>query len=174
MGLFIREATVNDAEAASSIVQTSFRALASADWTESAASVFVNQSSPDELRKRIPAATYAAVARLEGKDVGFVLLPYPNYLSMLFVHPKALRRGTGRALWEAARRHIEGTYSDVRTVELNSTPRALPFYQALGFVPISKEFEREGARAVRMACWLPARALGAELNALTSFSRRTR
>jgi Acetyltransferase (GNAT) domain len=51
----------------------------------------------------------------------------------------------------------------VKTVELNSTPRAVEFYLALGFVPISAEFARGGARATRMACWLPARALGAEL-----------
>ena len=48
-------------------------------------------------------------------------------------------------------------------MELNSTPYAIEFYRALGFVPISAEFVRDGARATRMACWLPARALGAEL-----------
>ena len=46
---------------------------------------------------------------------------------------------------------------------LNATPYAIPFYKSVGFAPISSEFERDGQRAVRMACWLPARALGAEL-----------
>jgi hypothetical protein len=36
-------------------------------------------------------------------------------------------------------------------------------YRAMGFVPISGEFEKAGCRATRMACWLPARGLDASL-----------
>jgi ribosomal protein S18 acetylase RimI-like enzyme len=81
---------------------------------------------------------------------------------MLFVHPRYLRRGIGRALWEQARAFIEETYPETKTVELNSNPYALKFYRSLGFVPISTEFIKGGCRATRMACWLPARALGAD------------
>jgi ribosomal protein S18 acetylase RimI-like enzyme len=165
MNVFIRQATVSDAYVASAVVRRSFTALASGSWTEAAVSVFLNQSSPEELQKKIPRAAYAAVARFEDETVGFILLPVPNYVSMLFVHPAALRRGIGKALWETTRRHIEMAYPQAKTVEVNSTLCALPFYRALGFVPISKAFEREGGRAIRMACWLPARGLGAELHA---------
>jgi predicted GNAT family N-acyltransferase len=67
----------------------------------------------------------------------------------------------GQALWESARAHIEAGFPEVDTVELNATRYAVHFYESVGFVPISREFEREGRRAIRMACWLPARALGA-------------
>jgi GNAT superfamily N-acetyltransferase len=86
----------------------------------------------------------------------------PSVLAMLFVHPQHLRRGIGKQLWEAARSHVESQFPQTKTVELNATRFALPFYLSAGFVPISTEFERKGSRATRMACWLPARALGAE------------
>jgi ribosomal protein S18 acetylase RimI-like enzyme len=74
---------------------------------------------------------------------------------MLFVHPQHLRQGIGRALWESARTHIESALPQTKTVELNATPYSVAFYQSLGFVV-------KGARATRMACWLPARSPGAE------------
>ena len=99
---------------------------------------------------------------LERQTVGFILLPRPSLLSMLFVHPQHLRQGIARRLWEAARSHIEGAFSEIKTIELNSTPYAFNAYRALGFHPISAQFTRRGAKATRMACWLPARALGAD------------
>ncbi len=68
---------------------------------------------------------------------------------------------TPRSLWESARAQIEARFPEVHTIELNATPYAVRFYESVGFVPISSEFEREGRRAIRMAFWLPARALGA-------------
>jgi predicted GNAT family N-acyltransferase len=64
-------------------------------------------------------------------------------------------------LWESARAHVESAFPDVETVELNSSPYAVAFYRSIGFVPISAEFARRGARVTRMVCGLPARAPGA-------------
>jgi GNAT superfamily N-acetyltransferase len=94
--------------------------------------------------------------------IGVLLMPTPNILGMLFVHPAWLRRGIAKSLWEHARAEIERTFPTVKTIELNSTPYAIDFYRSAGFVPISAEFELGGCRATRMACWLPARTLGAE------------
>ena len=90
-------------------------------------------------------------------------MPAPNLIAMLFVDPAFLRRGIGRKLLEAARQHTETMHPAVATIELNSTAYALPFYRALGFVPISRSFEVCGARATRMACWLRADALRAQI-----------
>lgn len=107
--------------------------------------------------------TFAAAAFSEAGIAGVILMPSPNLLGLLFVRPCWLRLGIGKALWESARAHIEANYPQVQTIELNATAYALSFYRSVGFVPISAEFEREGRRATRMACWLPGRALGAEL-----------
>ena len=88
-----------------------------------------------------------------------ILLPRPTLVQLLFVAPNHLRKGIGRALWNAARAHLEEKHSGVTTVELNSSPYALAAYKALGFFPISEPFRRKGAVATRMACWLPGKAL---------------
>ena len=89
-------------------------------------------------------------------------MPKPTLLAVLFVEPGWLRRGIGRALWESARSHIAAAFPEISTVQVNATPYAVPFYRAVGFMPISAPYNHDGCRVTRMACWLPARALGAE------------
>lgn len=161
--LSIRTVDASDAAAASALVRESFLKLASGAWESEAQQRFLIDSSPEPLGRKIAAAAYAAGAFSAAQIVGFLLMPTPTLLGMLFVHPSRLRQGIGSRLWECARTRLESEFPEARTVELNSTPYAVEFYRALGFVRISAEFTRGGARATRMACWLPARTLGAEL-----------
>lgn len=119
---------------------------ASRDWDIEAQGAFLAGASPEKLAGKIKAAAYAAGAFAAGQMVGFLLMPAPSLLGMLFVHPKWLRQGVARTLRESARTHIEAEFPAVKTVEPSSTPRALEFYRAVGFVPISAEFRRDGAR----------------------------
>jgi GNAT superfamily N-acetyltransferase len=157
----IRSLTSAHASDASAVIQESFLALAAADWRPDARSVFLEATAPGPLEIKMNTMTFAAGAFSEGGIVGVILVPSPSLLGLLFVRPRWLRMGIGQALWESARAHIETRFPEVHTVEVNATPYAVRFYQLVGFVPISSEFERDGQRAVRMACWLPARSLGA-------------
>jgi len=162
MELETRSVTAVEAVAASAVVHASFVELAAADWTPQAQQVFLAESSSEALAKKIQASSYAAGTFAGERMVGFLLMPNPALLGMLFVHPQWLRRGIAQSLWESARAYVESAFATTKTIELNATPYSLPFYRSVGFVPISAEFKREGCRATRMACWLPARALGAE------------
>jgi GNAT superfamily N-acetyltransferase len=159
----IRPIADADAAEASAVIQESFLALAAADWHADAQGAFLEATAPAPLRSKLGALTFAAGAFSKDGIVGVILMPSPNLLGLLFVRPRWLRRGIGRALWESARGHIEAVCPEVHTVELNATPYAVPFYKSVGFVPISSQFERDGQRAVRMACWLRARAFGADV-----------
>jgi len=150
-----------DAEAISALVHLGFTELAANDWEPNAREVFLAESSPASMRAA-PKPTYALAAFDADRPVGFISMPSPTFVGLLFVHPRYLRRGIGRALWEQARAFVEKTYPETETVETNSTPYALEFYRSVGFVPISTEFFKSGCRATRMACWLRARALGAD------------
>lgn len=161
--LSLRALDANDAARVSALVQVSFLDLVARDWETQAQQRFLAESGVEVLASKIVAATCAMGAFAGEQIVGFLLMPSPVLLGMLFVHPTRLRQGIGTRLWELARARVESEFTEVRTVELNSTPCAVEFYCTLGFVPISAEFVRGGARATRMACWLPARALGAEL-----------
>ncbi len=114
------------------------------------------------MAEKLKVAACARAAFVGEQTVGFLLMPSPTVVWMLFVHPQWLRQGIARALWQSARSYIEATYPDAQTVELNATPNAIDFYLSVGFVPLSREFKRDGCRVTRMACWLPARALGAQ------------
>lgn|SRR5579863_1537002 len=161
--LSLRAVDANDAAGASALVRVSFVELPAQDWENQAQQRFLAESGVEPLARKIVAASCAIGAFAGERIVGFLLMPTPTLLGMLFVHPTRLRQGIGTKLWEFARTRLESEFKEVRTVELNSTPCAVEFYRALGFVPISAEFVRRGSRATRMACWLPARALGAEL-----------
>ena len=125
--------------------------------------IILQATAPEILRTKLSTMTFATGAYSEAEMAGVILMPSPSLLGLLFVRPRCLRLGIGRALWESARAHIETKFPEVSTVELNATPYAVGFYKSVGFVPISSEFERDGQRAVRMACWLPARVLGANV-----------
>jgi GNAT superfamily N-acetyltransferase len=158
----IRSLTNAHAAEASAVVHESFLALAAAHWHADAQRVFLEATAPAPLQNKLGTMTIAAGAFSEAGMAGVILMPSPTLLGLLFVRPRWLRLGIGQALWESARTHIEAGFPEVDTVEVNATPYAVAFYKSVGFVPISSEFEREGRRAIRMACWLPARALGAK------------
>jgi GNAT superfamily N-acetyltransferase len=155
----LRQAQIADASAVSALVQAGFNEFVAPDWEPQAQQVFMAQSSAERFVSLIPEATFAAVAEVEGRIAGFILLTQPTLLSFLFVEAVMHKRGVARLLWEAARAHIEVAHPTVKTVELNSSPHAVAAYRALGFYPISEPFRRGGCLATRMACWLPGRAL---------------
>jgi GNAT superfamily N-acetyltransferase len=162
MNTLIRTIEASEAEPASVLVHTSFYALAAKDWEPSARATFHAETSPEQMHRKLGLAACALGAYAQDRLTGLLLMPGPAVLEMLFVHPEHLRRGVARLLWERARGEIERAFPAVKTVELNSTPYAVGFYRAMGFAPISSEFYFGGCRATRMACWLPARTLGAE------------
>jgi GNAT superfamily N-acetyltransferase/ketosteroid isomerase-like protein len=168
----LRPALPADAEAASALVQASFLALGATGWDEAARAHMVRESMPEVLAAALAQPAVALLAEIDGRAAGFLLMREPARLDMLFVDPACTGRGIARRLWEAARARLEAEHPTLRTVELNATEIALPAYRRFGFAPISARFDRGGARATRMACWLPARGLQAEPNANEAVVRR--
>lgn len=161
MKTILRPVTTAEMPEASALIITSFLALIAPDWDPEARTAFLVDASPEMLERKIQIAAYQLGAFIDSQMVGFLMLTSPAVLSALFVSPQFLRQGVGRSLWEAARGHIEAAFPTVKTVELNAAPGAFQFYRRLGFAPISGPYLLKGARVTRMACWLPARALGA-------------
>ena len=131
----------------------------------SAGESFIVETSAEKLATAICDASFVAVCEDQGQMLGVIAMPRPTLVQLFFVAPGHLGQGIGKSLWEAARTHVEENYPDVKTIELNSSPFAVPAYKALGFFPISEPFRRKGALAIRMACWLPGQALARAQNA---------
>jgi len=161
--LVLRQTLESDAKVLSDLVCNSFVTLASADWSSAATEKLVADSSPEAMLTALKGSHFSIVALSNNQIVGMVLFSKPNVMKMLFVSPDMTRMGFGRLLWESARESIEKSEPVVSTIELNSTTFAIPFYQSIGFVPVSKKFEIEGAVMTRMVCWLRARDFDAEL-----------
>lgn len=159
----IRPLAIGDADEASQLVIRSFERFIAPDWTSEAHAGFIAECDADHLREAIRTATCALGAFVGGEMAGVSLMPRPSLLKVFFVHPAFVRSGVGRALWEATRRQLEADGPQAPTVELNASPYAVAFYRSVGFVPISREYVHQGCRVTRMACWLPARALGVEI-----------
>ena len=159
MNTNIRDATSDDASAISVLVQSSFKKFVAPDWEPTAQESLLTDTSAEKLAARVSESSIVLVHEEQAQILGVILLPRPNLVQLCFVAPGHTRKGIGRALWEAARTRIEMQFPDVKTVELNSSPSAVSAYQAWGFYPISEQFSRRGSVAMRMACWLPGRAL---------------
>ena len=161
MNLQLRHATAADASAISSLVCAGFEQHIAQDWEPQARRHFFEENQADKLRSKIADASLCLVCEHGTQLLGVIFLPRPTLVQLFFVAPGYLRNGIGRKLWSAVRDELEQRYPDVRTVELNSSPYAVPVYEVLGFFPISKSFRWKGAVATRMACWLPGESLEA-------------
>ena len=157
--MHVRPATPDDLPAIAALVQAGFIQHVAPDWEASAQRDFLKDTTAEKLAVPIGEAAFVAVYEHEAQMLGVLFMPRPTLVQLFFVAPGHLRQGIGRALWEAARVHLEEQHPEIKTVELNSSPYAVPAYRALGFFPISEPFLRRGAVATRMACWLPGRSL---------------
>jgi len=68
------------------MVQESFLKLASQTWEIQAQQRFLAESGPEALRRKISAAACAMGAFAGEQVIGFLLMPTPTRLGMLFVH----------------------------------------------------------------------------------------
>jgi GNAT superfamily N-acetyltransferase len=159
MSIILRPATPADAPAVSALVRASFQAFVAPDWGDDARTHFMAETTPAKMAGFIDGAAFASVALLADQVLGVLLMPRPDVVRLCFVAPTHVGQGIGRALWEAARQHIESAHSGVQTVELNASPYAVGAYQAWGFYPLSKPYRKAGWVATHMACWLPDRHL---------------
>src|SRR5258708_11622828 len=109
----ISSRTNGHAAEASAVIQESFLALAAADWHPDARRVFLEAAAPAPLQKKLTTMTIAAGAFSEGGIAGIILMPSPILLGLLFVRPRWLRFGIGRAPPASAPPHRQARVADV-------------------------------------------------------------
>jgi GNAT superfamily N-acetyltransferase len=160
----IRKLGIEHAAEASLITKTSFEKFIAPDWESYAVEEFLASVNTESFVDVLRTSPFSVGMFNDKSLLGLLVMPKLTIVRMLFTHPDWTRKGIGRSLWLHARAHLESNVPEARTIELNASPFAVSFYRSLGFVPISTEYVNKGARATRMACWLPAASLGAELH----------
>ncbi|WP_416863383.1 glutamine-hydrolyzing GMP synthase, partial [Helicobacter ganmani] len=89
----------------------------------------------EEIKEGISASKNLLIAQKNEEWLGFIEIE-KNEIAMLFVAPKAFRKGVGKALLkEAFMRYL----SAFEVIKVNSLEWALGFYQALGFAKTGKK-----------------------------------
>ena len=89
----------------------------------------------EEIREAILKSKNLLIAQKNEEWLGFIEIE-KNEIAMLFVVPKAFRKGVGKALLKEAFMRYLGAFE---VIKVNSLEWALGFYQALGFAKTGKK-----------------------------------
>ncbi len=73
-----------------------------------------------------------------------------THINLVFTKKEYHRRGIARGIFHYLRKDILSENPDLEALTLNSSPYGLPFYLALGFIPLSEEQEINGIRFTPM------------------------
>lgn len=128
MNYAIRNATVNDAEAISTLIGSLHKFFLE-NSTAEVSPAFLHSLSLSAVRERIASKNHVhLVAESAGEVCGVIVIRDGNHLYHLFVSEKYHGRGIARSLWNRARQmSVEASYT------VNSSLFAIPFYERLGF-----------------------------------------
>ncbi len=73
-----------------------------------------------------------------------------THINLVFTKREYHRRGIARAIFQYLLKDVLGENPTLEALTLNSSPYGLPFYLAIGFVPLSDEQEIDGIRFTPM------------------------
>ncbi|WP_332876343.1 GNAT family N-acetyltransferase [Massilia sp. S19_KUP03_FR1] len=127
--IVIRPAVDADYPAMAAMLRTLATAFIVPGMPPEAGATFLRDNDEAALRAYRDRGHVASVAEIEGRLAGYIALRPPSHVFHLFVDHRWHRRGVARALWRAA--CAQAAPAAIFTV--NSSPYAVPAYEALGF-----------------------------------------
>ncbi len=130
------------------LVMRGFDRFVRSDFSEEGAEEF--KRSAYSLLVGHPPGHAVSVAESDGRLVGVVDVKEAMHISLFFVEPDVLGRGIGRGLLNHAISRARAAKPGLTRLTVNSSPWAVPVYQALGFVRTGEESEQHGIRFVPM------------------------
>jgi len=147
--MHIRRATRDDASAISALILSLAQHFTlKADG--SGAETFLLALQPSGIERNIEVAEFVYyVGTVDGQLAGVVAVRGKTHLYHLFVDEAFQRRGLAKALWSYVKAEYEWPCASVATT-VNSTPFALPFYEAVGFRTTGPRVETNGIAFIPM------------------------
>ncbi|MFZ5442093.1 MAG: GNAT family N-acetyltransferase [Myxococcota bacterium] len=140
----------SEADAALALVLESFDAAVAPDYSAEGAALFRRVVTADYLRS-LPARNGFTLVERDGERlVGLCAVRDHNHLTLFFVRPDAQGRGVGRRLFDAMLARVRRASPAARDLEVQSSPVAVPVYEALGFHRCGAELDEGGIRSIPM------------------------
>jgi putative acetyltransferase len=125
-----------DAPLLAEIFRESVETLAAEDYDEDQRAAWAAAADDEaEFAKRL-GADLCIVATLEGKLAGFATLRENKILDMLYVHPRAARRGVGSTLADAIEKLARGR--GAKELSVDASDAARDFFAARGYAPYQR------------------------------------
>ena len=129
-----RTGSPSDAEAIAALID-SFQSELTDDPSGAGAEGYLASVSVQSEREYLASERYRYLVAYAGSQlIGFIAIRDGSHLFHLFVDRAHQRQGIARGLWERALEELCAPSSD-EGFTVNSSLRAVPVYQAFGFVP---------------------------------------
>jgi GNAT superfamily N-acetyltransferase len=140
MGIEIRTATTDDAQAACRVLRRSISECCGADHhgPSDVLDNWLGNKTPDNVASWIASpSNYTVVALRDGELCGVALLTQAGKLSLCYVLPETLHCGVGKALLQAV--EAQARSWGVSVLRLHSTATARDFFARNAYVLAGKE-----------------------------------
>jgi ribosomal protein S18 acetylase RimI-like enzyme len=140
----------DDAEAVSLLIHRTFRHYIADTYTARGIKHFLKHTSKRAMLRRIRKNQLIVVAETDGTISGMIAVRKRNHITLLFVAPEFHRNGIGTRLSRDALNRMKATTPDIRSVTVNSSQYALPFYTKLGFTVKRSAYLHKGMKITPM------------------------
>ena len=148
--MYIRPATLNDADAISALIK-SVAHVFTLHPNGHGAERFLQGMEPAGIAGCIAAPDFLyCVGEVDQQLAGLVALRAHRHLHHLFVGPAWQGRGLSRQLWQHVQQAALAA-GQHQGVTVNATPYAVPVYERFGFQPTGPRVEAQGIAFVPMA-----------------------
>ena len=145
-----RELRPDETGEACDLVLNSFNELVAPGYSDEGVKEFLKYVNPEAMSARLAQDHFALAAIKNGKIIGIMEVRSSNHISLLFVKKEYHRRGIAGELLKLALEKCRQGKSDLRFVEVNSSPYAVHIYEKLGFVKTGPEQTVNGIRFTPM------------------------
>ena len=132
--IIVRPAKESDADAAITVVRKSIRDLCVADHQnnpETLATWLANKTTQNFVGWISDPDNFCVIAETNGHVLGVGILQRGGEILLLYLAPGAQRQGIGRKIHDALEE--KAAHWELKSLHLDSTALACPFYEALGY-----------------------------------------
>ena len=152
-GIVIRRITAGEAESAMDLAWEVFLEFEAPDYAPAGVASFKRDivENPEFLEK-VRQGICPVYGAFDGENIVAMMgmRSSKTHINLAFTKKEYHRKGIGRAIFRCLLNDVRKENPNLEAITLNSSPYGIPFYLALGFVPLSEEQEMDGIRFTPM------------------------